>query len=486
MQSPARGIDRRQLLQALGAGLALAGTARPLRAQNRSEVLVIGAGLSGLAAALLLQEAGARVRVIEGRRRVGGRVLSIRSLPGNPEAGGTSFGPGYARLVDTARRLGVGLVDLGPVLRYYGQRELFLDGQHVPLSEWPDHPRNPFPDAARATPPWRLAGGVLARNNPLKTSDAWLDPANAPLDIPYYDWLRQQGLSHAAIDMAYNIEPSHGSSAFDVSALMMLFVGSFIAAQRALATPGQPPFMTAAGGNQAIPEAMAAALENEVELGRNVTGIRQLDDAAEVFCADGTRYRAEHVICSIPCSVLRRLRFDPLLPPEQARAVNTLDSQIICQAHLRASAPFWEQEDLPTPNMFSDSLVCNLVGEHKGQDPAEVTSLTAWVRGHNAALLDQIPEADARRAIIADIERIRPAAKGKLELVEYKSWYRDPFSSGDWAVWKPGQVSTLASQVGRAHGRVHFCGEHTAVANRGMEGAMESGERAALEVLAQA
>ena len=33
-------------------------------------------------------------------------------------------------------------------------------------------------------------------------------------------------------------------------------------------------------------------------------------------------------------------------------------------------------------------------------------------------------------------------------------------------------------------GRLHFCGEHTAVSNRGMEGAMESGERAALEVMA--
>ncbi len=485
MQPPARGIDRRRLLQALGASLVLGGTTGRLRAQNRSEVLVIGAGLSGLAAALLLQEAGARVRVIEARQRVGGRVLSYRKLPGNPEAGGTAFGPGYARLLDTARRYGVGLVNLGPVLRYYGQRELFLDGRHVPLSEWPDHPRNPFPEAAREIPPWRLVDGTLARHNPLKTSDAWRAPENAALDIPYYDWLRQQGLSHQAIDIGYNIEPSHGSSAFDVSALMMLFVSSFMAAQRALAVPGQAPFLTAVGGNQAIPEAMAAALENEVEFGRNVTGIRQLDDGAEVHCADGRRYRAEHVVCSIPCSVLRRLRFDPLLPPEQARAVNTLDSQIVCQAHMLATAPFWEQEALSTPNMFSDGLVCKLVGEHKGDDPAEVTSLTAWIRGHNAALLDQLPDAEVRRAIIADIERVRPAAKGKLEIVEYKSWYRDPFSAGDWAVWKPGQVRTLAAHVGRPQGRVHFCGEHTAVANRGMEGALESGERAALEVLAQ-
>jgi monoamine oxidase len=40
--------------------------------------------------------------------------------------------------------------------------------------------------------------------------------------------------------------------------------------------------------------------------------------------------------------------------------------------------------------------------------------------------------------------------------------------------------------MAQAHGRIHFCGEHTAVSNRGMEGAMESGERAALEIFARA
>jgi len=475
-------LSRRRFVQALGAGTLAASAPGILRAQKGSRVIVIGAGLSGLAAALVLQDAGVKVKVIEGRQRVGGRVLSIRSLPGSPEAGGTSFGPGYARLVNAAKTYNVGLVELTPVLRYYGTRELFLDGQHIPLKEWPDHPRNPFPADARKTPPWRYIAGVTAKANPLKTTDAWVDPANAGLDVSYYDWLKAQGQSDASIDMAYNIEPTHGSSAHDVSALMMMQVASFIAAQRGLAAPGQSPFLTAAGGNQSIPEAMAGALNQEIEFGRNVESIRSESDLAEVHCADGTIYKADYVICSVPCPVLRRIHMEPLLTGAQARAVQTLDSQIINQAHMRAKTPFWEADGMP-PNMFSDGLVCNLVGEHKGETPAEVSSLTAWIRGHNAALLDQMPEADAKAAIIADIEHLRPAAKGQLEIVEYKSWYRDPFSSGDWAVWQPGQIAGFANAVAQPNGRVHFCGEHTAVSNRGMEGAMESGERVALEVL---
>ena len=54
---------------------------------------------------------------------------------------------------------------------------------------------------------------------------------------------------------------------------------------------------------------------------------------------------------------------------------------------------------------------------------------------------------------------------------------------GDWAYWSPGQISKFGSSVGNQHGQIHFCGEHTAVSNRGMEGAMESGERVAFEIM---
>ncbi len=171
-----------------------------------------------------------------------------------------------------------------------------------------------------------------------------------------------------------------------------------------------------------------------------------------------------------------------MLTGKQAKAVQTLESQIINQVHMVPKKPFWE-EDGQSPNMFTNSLCGMLIAERKGEAPEDITSLTSWVRGPNAAYLDQIDEADARRLIVADIERLRPAAKGQLEVVEYKSWYRDPFSAGDWAVWQPGQISDFGSAVATPHGRIHFCGEHTAVSNRGMEGALESGERAALEVL---
>ena len=485
MKSNPASINRRTVLQSIGAASIALATPTYLRAQNKSDVLVIGAGLSGLTSALLLQEAGLNVRVIEGRNRIGGRVESLRNIPGNPEVGGTAFGPGYARLVDAARSNNVELIDITPITRYFFDRRLVLDDQFIAAEDWPTHPRNPFPEQARAMMPWAYLPMTLGRSNPLKTPDDWVNPEYANLDVSLFAYLKSQGMSDETINMAYNVNPNWGSSAHDVSASMVLFAYLFTGLQQQLTKDNPVKGYTARGGNQAIPEGMANSLKNEVLLNQEVIGIRADGSGNEVHCKNGSVYRADHVICSVPCAVLKRIRIEPMLTGPQAVAVQTLESQVINQVHMIAKKPFWEDDGM-TPNMATDGVCSQLFAEHKGTSPEEVTSLTAWIRGHHAAWMDQVDEREAIAAVVSHIEKLRPAAKGQLEVAGYKSWYRDPFSSGDWAVWQPGQVSAFAADIAKPHGRLHFCGEHTAVSNRGMEGAMESGERAALEVLAHA
>ena len=80
---------------------------------------------------------------------------------------------------------------------------------------------------------------------------------------------------------------------------------------------------------------------------------------------------------------------------------------------------------------------------------------------------------------------MRPAAEGALTVVAQQSWTLDRFSAGAWGYFNPGTVTKFLPAMYRPHGRIHFCGEQTAVENRGMEGAMESGERAANEVISR-
>ncbi|NND36463.1 MAG: FAD-dependent oxidoreductase [Gammaproteobacteria bacterium] len=475
-------IDRRTLIKAMGAATIAAATPGVLRAQNKTDVIVIGAGLSGLASALLLQDAGVNVQVIEGRNRIGGRVESFRNIPGNPEAGGTAFGPGYARLVDAAKKYDVELIDITPIVPFFMQRQLILGDEPISKEAWPTHPLNAFPEAAKEVMPWAYVPMTVGPVNPLKTPDAWRAPENAKYDISFNEYLQSLGMTREAIRLGFDISPSWGSSSHDLSALQPLSAYFFAAIQRQIAMPTKIAGYTAKGGNQAIPEAMAAALKNEVRLNQRVVGIRSEGGGAEVHCADGTVYRADRVICSLPCAVLKRIRVEPLLSGMQARAVHTLMSQVVNQLHVIPKKPFWEDDGM-NANMFTDGIADAVFAERKGDTPQEITSLTVWVHGHNAQWLDQMPDKDAIAMVIADMERLRPACKGQLEVGAYKSWYRDPFASGDWAVWQPGQVTALAPHVATPHERIHFCGEHTAVSNRGMEGAMESGERAAFEVL---
>ena len=475
-----RSRSRRTILQAIAAGAITSFYPKPVRALNKSDVVVIGAGLSGLYAATILQDEGHKVTVLEADNRVGGRVLSERSVPGNPESGGTSFGPGYARLIDTARRFNIELIDITPIVPFFMHQELAIDNTIIPLKDWPNHPKNFLPEESKEIFPSGFFQQLVSKKNPLIATNSWVDPENFHLDQSVRQWMLEQGFTDNLIDLVYNTNITHGNTAEDVSVLMLFFVNAFMNAQRDLdfKTFGY----TAKGGNMSIPEAMANNLGNGVQLNKQVIAINATQKNSEIICKDGSLFRARHVICSVPFSVLKQIRITPSIVGLQAEAINTLRSQKLNLLHLVPKSPFWQKDGM-SPNMFTDGKAGMVIAERKGSSPSEVTSLTAWLRGPLAAEMDKMRETDAIRSVVESIEKLRPSAKEQLEPVAYHSWFQNPFSKGDWAIWGPGQIRKFVKNVATPHGQIHFCGEHTAVANRGMEGAMESGERAALEVL---
>jgi len=109
-------LSRREFLvrTAVAASLAAVPRRPAWAATDTADVVVAGAGLAGLHAALTLEDAGLSVLVLEGRDRVGGKILTFANVPGLPEAGGQSIGSGYGRVVDAANRSGVVLEDQLP------------------------------------------------------------------------------------------------------------------------------------------------------------------------------------------------------------------------------------------------------------------------------------------------------------------------------------------------------------------------------------
>ena len=475
-------ISRRELLRSAAAtSLALA-VPKLVRAQSDIDVIVIGAGLSGLNAALLLEAQDFGVTVLEGRNRVGGRVNSLDTVPGHPEAGANAIVGSYARLRDAARRFDAELIDHAPSAKLNRPKILALGDELISTQDWPDSSRNPFPDAQKKTMPWQYVSGIVSQNNPLESLDDWFNPEFSAYDKPLYSFLKSSGATDAMIDLAYNTNTVYGKSAYDVSLLQLLGTDYWMKFQRKF----ERISLVGKGGNQRIPEAMARNLKQEVTFGKKVSGIRSNADGAEVYCTDGSRYTAQYVVCSIPVPVLRDVKFDPIFTGVQEKAIKTVAYAPCTQIHMVPKRPFWEDDGLPA-YMWTDSPAGFVAPNRNHDSPDEITSLTAWGRGFMARYLDRLGPEGAKAAVIGAIEKLRPAAKGQLDALYVKSWELDQFAGGaDFMVWGPGQVTEFFGELWAPHGRIHFCGEHTAMLERGMEGAMESGERAAFEVMARA
>jgi monoamine oxidase len=499
-------VTRRHFVSTTAAATALGALSNVARAKaaRDADVIVIGAGLSGLETALTLEENGLKVLVVEGRRRIGGRVYTLSQIPGHPEAGGNTIAAAYGRMIAAGQKYGVEVVNLTE--RLFSNRDtqgLYIEGRHVPLKDWPNHPRNPFAVEQRQLPPWAWSDTVMKKNFPFPDLENWTDPKHAEWDISVYDFLKRLGATDEQIRLGYDANIAYGTTARDVSLLTLMFAeywqqvnrGALSAFSRSAlagsgaAAPAGGGGASAAplivgmykGGNQKLPEAMASRLSGQLLLDTRVTGIDVSGDGAVVQIAGGRRLRARAVVCSMPFTTLRKVRLSPKPPTTQQLAINTLGTIPITQFHIVPRKPFWKDDGL-SASMWTDGPMGMCLAQRFGEVD-EITSLAVWCRGQAAVDIDKLGVEGGRRKIVAEFEKLRPAAQGQLEVAAVQSWGSDPFSLGDWAIFKPGQVRAFVHDMAKPHRQLYFCGEHTSIGSRGMEGALESAERVALEVL---
>jgi monoamine oxidase len=383
----------------------------------------------------------------------------------------------YGRTLDAARSHGIDLIEISA--RRSEGKTYFVGGEVIRnAEEWARSSANPFSAPNKGQLPDNLPYEAIARLSAEAKGEPWCDPANAAFDIPVAKMLKDAGFDAAQIALAYDTNPGQGVSADTTSLLNLIAANRFFAQQLAVGTEEY----AVKGGNSRLPEAMARALDADIRLAQPVEQVSADEKAVTINYGGGKAIRAEHAVCTATFGAMRNISFDPGLPPLLAQAVREVPQNRITQVHMEVDAPFWQDDEL-SPMMWTDTAAGIVIPSHGADNPAEVTSLTAWARGNNATRLDKLSEADAGALVLDDIERIRPAAKGKLRVAGFKSWQTDPFTAGDWVAWAPGQATTLPLASRMPHGRLHFAGEHTSVVARGMEAAMESGERAALEIL---
>lgn len=464
-------ITRRTLLA--GAAAIVAGAA-PRRAWGATDadVVVIGAGMSGLYAAMMLEAEGLKVVVVEARDRVGGRLLTLDDVPGRPEAGGLQIGTLYGRTMDAAMRAGVSLVtpEAAPPGFAYHVGSTLLSAQAWPLS-----PANRLSTDERRVPPAGLLPFYLARVPQLADEEAWAGPDAARLDVALTHTLRGLGASDEALRLI-----AANANANDLERLSTLYALRSATAMRV----GAGPTQVVAGGSTRLAEAMAKQLKGDVRLGQRVVAIEERREGVTLTFADGTRLRARQAICTLPFSVLRGVKLDSGLSPFTRQAIAAMPYTHITQLHLSAAEPFWREDGLPH-YLWSDDRRLGRVFDYGGSHDG-VQNLVVWVTGASADAADAgTPEA-AGAAAIAAYEAARPSARGRLRFHKRVSWGTDPFARGAYHHWGPGDMSRLGRHVRRPGARLHLAGEHLALRATGIEGACESGGDAAFAALDRA
>lgn len=467
---------------------------QPLASESAS-VVIIGAGLAGLQAALLLKQAGIKVIVLEGAKRVGGRVYTASWLENAPEFGASQIGRSYARVLDLCRQFNLKLI---PEDRNLLTMASHIRGQWVNAADWAGSPVNRMVGDERAVQPALVGSQLMGRYNRLEGPTDWLDPAFADLDVPLNELLRRHGHSPEALNLA-NLSAT-GNDALSASCLSMMQeqTRGRLDARFGNVELGkeQRPYgfdnirdgtglaliNNIEGGCERLPQAMAAALGDSIRTGKTAAAIDLTGTKAVVTCIDGSSFTADRVISAIPFTSLRRIAIDPLPQGAQAEAISFLGYAHTTRAFGTIVEPFWD--DGIDPSFYTDGLVKMFWALKKRPEDSHHRFMVVMT-GAAASRIDQFAPDEALAMIEAEIARVRPSAKGKLRFSGIFGWQNVGLIGGCRHMFAPGQVTRFGKAMIEPFRQLHFAGEHTRRADFGMEAALESGERTAIEVMEQ-
>jgi monoamine oxidase len=246
--------------------------------------------------------------------------------------------------------------------------------------------------------------------------------------------------------------------------------------------PGDARRLRIAGGMDLLPGAMAGALGGRIHYGRPVTRVEQSTSGVRVH-AEGyggpLAFDAERVIVAAPFPPLRRVTFDPPLSAGKQRAIRELAYDSLSRVALQVRRRPWEARGW---SGFARTDLPSEVWHTTWDTPGERGVLSVYVK-ERASLRLTAMDADDRLAYAAEhVEAVLPGTRAEVEGGTAKCWSEDPWAGGAHSFPPPGQMFDLLPHAATVEGRVHFAGEHTSLWQAWMQGALESGERAAREV----
>ena len=444
---------------------------------TRTDVVVIGAGLAGLAAARTLAAAGHEVVVLEARDRVGGRVLNHDLGDGQAiELGGAWVGPTQDRLMALAGELGVQTFPT-----YTSGRHMIEHGGRVRRYRGLVPPVNPAALVELGVAHLRLER--MAKRVPAQAP--WTAPDARALDgQTARSWLQRNVRTRTGRALLETtIEAVWATEADNISLLHVLFYIRSAGGMRALLEmDGGAQQDRFVGGSQLVALRAAEALGDRVVLGEPVRALAHGSDGVTVR-TDGMEVTAREAIVAMSPTLAGRIAFDPPLPAERDQLAQRSPVGTVAKCMAIYDEPFWRDDRLSGQVASTTGPMKLMIDNSPNTGSPGV--LLGFYEGRRALEFGRLTE-EARRAQVIDGfaryfgERARRPA-GYVE----KLWADEQWSGGCYGSYlPPGAWTTCGRAMREPVGPLHWAGTETATVWSGyMDGAVRSGERAACEII---
>jgi monoamine oxidase len=478
-------ITRRRLLEGAAAGAAL--TTLPAsafaRRPKKVDVVVVGAGISGLAAARALEHAGHSVMVLEARDRVGGRLLNAPIAGGHiTEIGGEYVGPTQDRIKALAKAVGV---DRFKVYNQ-GSNVLVVDGVRSLYDAVPGVPGDP--DVLKGF--GELLGiDQLAKQVGVRAP--WNAKHAAALDRQTLaDWIatnvstaKGRKIAAVAAEAIWGAEPHEMS---------LLYAASYVAGAgdakhpgtmlKLITTAGGAQEERFVGGSQLVAIKVADQLGSRVRLSHPVRRIARRGGGVRVI-ADGLTVDARQAIVAVPPVLAAKIHFTPRLPASKLAILKAMTPGKLIKAEAIYDRPFWRDEGLSGQSAM-DVGPANTTFDNSPPD-GSIGVLFGFVGGDSARAFEAMAPADRRAAVLENLVTVvGEQARTPVDYFE-QDWSNERWTRGcPVGHLKPGVLHRHGASLRTPYGPVHFAGTETADFWLGyMDGGVRAGERAAREAV---